>query len=449
MKLIIANDIDYDLARKKDVRAYASRALWFANQEDVLIVGDDIDPVYVAHVSSVLERDLQSVNFIKSPAGRFDRTVMDPLSLCEPEFVEIVRNVLSGRDIDELWAMWPSSSVAKLVELLRRRSMLPGARFIGQGGGSLLNDKTIFRALSASLDFDVAPGMWVRSQDAAVSATRDLLKKRGVVLAKGAHGGAGARNEIIAWQRDKADFIDVGAKRVCLLDSLEDGVSTFWEDAWDRLSDHNRFGVVIESFIEGCKTSYAEFWCGDRTTKLGAVGDLIFKNNALEDEALPSQHLDFEQKALLERKAFPIADACRKLGYRGPLSVDAIIDKEGKVWFTEINCRFTGSTHLWSSIYPMLLSEDSSDVANNSETYLMQSTTNAQCSFSTLSNFLSRLDSLGILYQPGSNQGIIAITPIIGGNNSGGPLIYATVANSLAEHQALRAALLQEFSHNA
>jgi hypothetical protein len=448
MKAIIANDIDCDLARKKDVRAYASRALWFAEAGDVIISSDRIDSVFVDYVGAWLGFDEVELGRMEAPAGRYGRAVFDPLSIEKLASDERFRAIIGGSEIENIVALWPSSSVGKMVELLHRRGLFAGARFFGQGGGALLNDKTTFRSLSAAYDFPVAPGTVVRSCAAAASATRDLLRGHRAVIAKAAHGGAGARNDIILLGEQNTRTDEAGAKRVFSVATPNADLDQYWEGAWDRLSDHDRFGVVVEAFVEDCRTAYAEFWCGEQTSELGAIGDLVFSGGHLGDEVSPSQALSEKERVDLERLAQPVAERCRLLGYRGPLSVDAIVESNGKIWFTEINCRYTGSTHLWRSLLPRITGRPPAFRSSLGERYLVQSTTSSDWQVGSLARFSQKLSAEGILAHDPSQDGVIMITPVIGGDNSGGPLIYATVSRSGLGHQEFRAELSRVFGGN-
>lgn len=56
----------------------------------------------------------------------------------------------SGPDaVEEIWALWPSASVARFAEALDLSEKLPGCGFFSQGGGELVNNKAVLPTASA------------------------------------------------------------------------------------------------------------------------------------------------------------------------------------------------------------------------------------------------------------------------------------------------------------
>lgn len=412
-RLIVANDLDDWIVQKKDVRAWAQRMLWFAEAGDIVVTMSAPDPDFVEHVALVKGFDASTLAFRTMPPGRF-AGMFDHLALLDPAFLEGVAADVAK--VDEVIAAWPSPHVATFVERLGIAHRWPGHALFAQGACEPLNSMGGFRAWATGARVPISRGTVCRSVDDAVRATTDLLLSCDAVMVKKAHAGAGAGNHIVT-RRPDLDLQRAGGKYVSILDDGDQAVAAFWAERWPWASADGAYPVVIEEFQQGARSLYAEFDCGLEGVALGAVGELHFVSRQLVQETVPAQDVTERARDILVTAGRRLAQYYWDLGYRGPLSADAVVGTGDRVVFTEVNAQYTGSTHLYRVLATRLGGPGRVVTQLTSPEFWPITSTRA---------FLDALDHTGAGFDPQTRRGIVAVTPRIGTEPTG-PLVLAIV----------------------
>lgn len=147
MRILVANHIDDSIRARGDMRAWTQRIFWFAREGDLVVVPAHPDEQFLRYATSLTGVDPSTLRIHVPPPGRYERRLLDPESLTDEDFL---RNIASDLgEVSEIFALWPSAQVAQFAAALGLSERLPGADFVAQGGGELVNNKSYFRALAA------------------------------------------------------------------------------------------------------------------------------------------------------------------------------------------------------------------------------------------------------------------------------------------------------------
>lgn len=96
------------------------------------------------------------------------------------------------------------------------------------------------------------------------------------------------------------------------------------------------------------------------------------------------------------------------IGYRGYLSADAIIDKNGELTFTEVNARVSGSLHIYDSIGRRVV-----ETTRIPERTVVQYHSPLHWVSVDFNEFLTATEELGCLYDPEARKGVLISLPIL------------------------------------
>ena len=430
MKLLVLNDEDRWMMQKRDIRSWSFHGLWFAEAGDFVVTVDELPWDFVWHVATTKGFDPDSLRLLVMPEGDYSRLEFDGRALTHPDFVATIAASPGFSEIDRVDALWPTPSVGQLAATLGIGDLLPGCDFISSCGYELANSKAAFRAIASAANVGLAVGYVARSEDEAVDYTLQLFAEHSALVVKRDHGGAGGGNHLLhspSWTGDAA--ISGAAKATALPRLSFSAVAQFWRARWDWMSNGGSAPVVIEAHVSGWKTFYAEFTVGEEEISDPEIGQMTFSDSRLALEVHPSEPAP-TGALRLRNEASALARKYQSIGYRGRFSADAIVSPEGRVLFTEVNSRYTGSTHLYE-VMPHLPSSDSARGLR----VVMQGLTSCV----SLSEILQRWAERGIAYSQELGTGAVALTPQFGPD---GPIMFNFIGSSKQDAEALFQAVM-------
>ncbi|WP_422752066.1 peptide ligase PGM1-related protein [Micromonospora sp. WMMD708] len=408
----------------------AQRLLWYARDGDVLVLPFAPPADYLTYVTQLTGTDASSLSVVIPPPGSLGTHILTPDRLADPRLLHDLRRALRHRPPTEIVAVYKDLAVTRLARALAAETALPGYPFSAQGGDALVNSKAGFRALAAGAGVPIAPGTVVNRHEEALQAITDLFDQGHSVMVKLEYNGGGFGNEILSRTEGVAP---VGAPRVVVLPDRP-ALLSYVQQRWEWLTAAGAHRFVVEQFVPGCATVYAEYLVTDKPAELIGVGELLMEPVAVGTVS-PAQILDAQQRAELLDGAERLVESLRVLGYRGVVSADAILTPQGRVLFTETNCRLTGTTHLHLVLDGRVVDPDP-----RRERVLLERDGWAVPSFTAA---VGRLAATGLAWDPGSRTGIVVTSDDVEGD---GTVVCCAVAPDLPAARELHRRLGELFA---
>lgn len=352
--LYIANNRTEDMvgdlaAQTEEERRFAGagamRMVWFAKDDDVVVLPRLPEQAYLDYVTSMTRTRLSSLRLIVPPPGEAGEDIISPDRLLDSGFLAELRDAVADRTLTEIAPIYPDAAAVAVGRTLGAEDALPGARFAGQGGTTMINSKAVFRAVAAGIDAPIARGAVVTSHREAVAEIERILADGHPVILKKEHQVGGLGNEVVS---RTGGVRPVGAGRVVVVPDRA-AVEAYVEDRWNWLTGdrHDRF--VVERYHEDSVSVYAEFLVTDDGVELLGQGEMTM-SPVFSGLVSHAQSLSSRQVAELEQAARRICEPFRDLGYRGVLTPDAILTPDGELLLSETNARISGCTHLYLAI---------------------------------------------------------------------------------------------------
>lgn len=429
VSLIIGNSRTEDMVGKmallsSDERAHgghaALRVLWFAKAGDVVVLPWLPDPEYVCHVTGVTGIDPCSLTVLAPPPDIDGEDLLTPHRMADTGFRQQLCVAVREHGVDDVLAICTDVAVVDLVDAVGLADALVGRPFLAARGASLINSKAVFRALAAGAGVAVAPGCVVAEPDAAVRAVSSQFADGHSVMLKKEFQCGGLGNEIVS---ATAGVRPVGSPRVVVLPddvTLADYVTR----RWDWLTVGGRDRLVVERYLPGCDTVYAEYFLGTDGPELTGTGQILMEPVAV-GEVIPATPLSTAAHTELVTESRRLCLSVHAMGYRGYLSTDAILTRAGDIVFTETNGRISGSTHLHRVVRDRLLTD-----AQRPDRVLLERVGWAVPSFAAARELLTRN---GLDFDPATGTGVL----ITSSHLPDGTVTYCVVAADLTAATAI------------
>jgi hypothetical protein len=429
VSLIIGNSRTRDMVGKialltsgeREHAGYAAlRVLWFAKAGDIVVLPWLPRAEYLAYVTSRTRTDADSLTLLAPPPGIDGEDLLTQDRMADPGFREHLRATVQERRVDDVLAVYADVAVVDLVDAVGLAGALPGRPFSAARGTSLINSKAVFRALAAGVGVAVAPGHVVTEPDEAVRAVSRLFADGHSAMLKKEFQCGGHGNEIVS----ATDGVrPAGSSRVVVL-SNDTAIADYIAERWDWLTVGGRDGLVVERYLPGCDTVYAEYLIRDEGPELVGTGQILMEPVAV-GEVVPALPLSKATHAGLVNEGGRLCQCVHTMGYRGYLSTDAILTPTGDVVFTETNGRMSGSTHLHRVVRERLLTE-----AQRPDRVLLERRGWTVPSFAAADRWLTRSD---LNFDPVTGTGVLLTSDHL----PDGTVTYCVVAPDLAAATAV------------
>jgi hypothetical protein len=375
----------------------AQRMLWFSGPGDVLVLPRLPRAEYLAYVTGLTGVDPASLTLFAPPEGVLGADLLTPDRLVGADFRDRVRGALHGRLVDRVLAVFNDVSLVEFVDAVGLRSVMPGFPFSVQGGDALVNSKAVFRAVAAGAGVAIAPGRVVTRPGEAESVLVGLLMSGQSAMVKQEFQSGGMGNEILS---PAGGVRQAGAHRLVVVPDAP-AVARYVDRRWAELTVGGRHRLVIERYLPGCDTVYAEFLIGEDGEQLLGTGELLMEP-VVVGEMVPAQAPAGAAMDRLVAAGRSLCRSFRAMGYRGYLSTDAVLTPDGEVVFTETNGRLSGSTHLHTVIGPRL--------APRAPRVLLERSGWAVPSFTAA---LERLAGVGLAFDPAAGTGVVLTSDLM------------------------------------
>lgn len=427
MRILVGNNLDPSIHTKRDVSGSIQRILWFARDGDLVVLPTAPDPSFMRHVTSLTGVDLESL-----------RLHIAQGALTESALLSDVAKDL--RDVSEVWPMCPSLEVARFARELGIADLLPGSRFMAQGGGALANSKAHFRALAAGAGVNIPFGEVCCTERHAATVLAEVIERHGAAVVKQAHNSSGNGNQIVA--KNMLETSHIGARHLRTLGSGPDAVAAYWADRWEWASASGRFPVVVEELVANAKSVYSEHYVGNDRTWPTGTGVLDYSKRTLRKQIVPLHATAVGEDAYnsLVRQGSALAEVYRAVGYRGFLSADALIDPSGDVWFTEVNAQVSGSLHLYGVVASQV-----ADAMSVPERTVAEYDVPAQWHVAGIDDFLAAAYKSRCVFDPIERTGVIVTTAPPANDPKSDKFMFCVVSDDVRTHDHILRNLAGEF----
>ncbi|MCA1455105.1 hypothetical protein I6F35_18015 [Bradyrhizobium sp. BRP22] len=383
----------------------AWRSVWFAQPGDVIISPVAIPIDLLDHVGATLKFDPSTV-LVLVPENAGKMGILSDFTLQSKTVVEQISRHIRQKAHWTLCACYSTEGVARLAAMLGISQN--GDDFALQRGPDLLNRKSHFRQLAASVALPIPSGCVTTNSDELFRAVTSLRSETGSVIVK-LDNGAGGVGNVIFTGKETAPLPGARETRRLLW-------SSFDPDAlWSEVTTPSCKTVVVESYHLARSLFYLEF-------EIEENGSIVFVNSGnirLRRSENPSERalvwtglelpsdLSDEQLSTAYAYAYRFVELARTLGYRGMINIDAIFSTDRQLLFNEANGRWGGGSVL-HSIADRLLGPD------YSHSYVISSVRNVR--LNSLQTALDCFVDEGLLFDRIQKEGVI---PLAGDQEAG------------------------------
>jgi hypothetical protein len=409
----------------------AHRMLWWARPGDVVVLPTLPDDDYVDYVTALTGTSRESLNLLAPAPGRLGAGILSADRLLDPAFLDALRKTLKGRPPDAILPVYADTGIAALASSLGAEEALPGHRFHGQGGSSLVNSKAAFRAVAAGAAVPIAPGTVVSGAPEAVEAIDGMLRAGHHVMAKLEFQGGGFGNEVLS---AVAGVRPAGAPRTVVLTDRA-AVERYVAQRWQWLTGGGGHRLVVERYFPEATSIYAEFQVTDDGVDLVGTGEMLMDPVVIGEIVPALVSLPAPAVADLVHDGRRLCEAYRTLGYRGTISADAFRTTAGDILFCEANGRITGSTHLHDPIASRLVGAELGP-----RRVLLGGGGWAVPSFRAAALELS---TAGLAFDPATRTGVVLVSSY---GPTDGTVLYCAVGADLAAARTLQHAATRLFT---
>ncbi|MFD8781074.1 peptide ligase PGM1-related protein [Kitasatospora sp. NPDC059599] len=418
-RVLIGNDWDENLGKHADGAIWwVNHFVWFARNHDVLVLPEAPEEEFLQYVTAHTGVDRETLTVVVPPRESSSSAgMLTGEQISDPQLAVEVLAALDGRPVDEVFAMWPHTSVAVLADRLRARSALPGYAFVDQGGGAVVTSKAVFRAAAAGAGAPLPEGAVCADLRAAEEAVTRLIERGHSAMVKLEYGAGGGGNEVLS---PVDGMRPVGARRTVRLTDRA-AVRRHLTENWSWLTDDGAHLLVVERYFNDSRAYYAEFSIEDEEVVFGGIGELMHAPRYLAEVTPPE--LDAELQAALIAGGRKVCAPLHAMGYRGRLSADAIITPDRQVLFTEWNGRITSSTHAYDVLGEVVVGP-----GYTKDRVLLTNVWPRGWATPSFEAMRDAIAGAGLAYDPATRTGVIVVS---GYNRERHGATYCTVAADL------------------
>jgi hypothetical protein len=437
--LLVANtkteEIVGDLAglpayERKIAGCGAQRMLWFAVDGDVVVMPWLPDDAFVDYVTTLTGTHRATLRLVAPASGAFGLDILSRDRLLSPSCVDAVRAALNGRTVDSIVAMCGDGAVAALARELdvtgdRADYGLAGYGLAAAGGAALVNAKSLFRAIAGGVGAPMPPG-WIGDDlaDASRFIGGELRAGHCVILKQDLQSG-GKGNVVLS---AVPDIRVEGTKLPAVVLPDPADVPTYLAGLWAWLTDGGRHSVVIERYFIDAVPFFAEFIIDDAGARLTGHGKMLM-TPTYAGVISPTPGLAPAVVDEFIETAKRICVPFWTMGYRGTVSVDAILTGGDRFWFSEINCRMGGSSHLHSVIGTRVVGP-----SHRAERLLAERDGWRVPSFREA---IHRLEASGLAYDPETRLGVILTCDVTPANGTVRCCVVAEDMDAVKKYELL------------
>jgi hypothetical protein len=326
---------------RRYVAGQAQRMVWLAEPGDVLVLPVELDEEFLSYVAGLKGIDRASWAVLVPPVGRLGEDVLSRDRLEDAGFVARLRDAVREHAVRTILPFHFDRVSVRLARALGLDEHTPGFPFAAQGGTTLLNSKATFRALAVGHGIPVPYGTVTDDRAEAEEFIRQAFDAgRPVIVKQDFHVG-GIGNEIVSPVPGIRPIGAVGTEVIVGPAAL----AAHLDRRWAHYTGPHRSRVVLEHYTPESPAVYSELLVSDDGVRLVGHGEMRMKP-VINGLIVPAPSRQLAAFAAFLDDSRRLSETLRRIGYRGSLSVDAIVTPEERILVNEINGRVVGSAHI-------------------------------------------------------------------------------------------------------
>ncbi|HEY1623827.1 MAG TPA: peptide ligase PGM1-related protein [Streptosporangiaceae bacterium] len=403
----------------------AQRLLWFARDDDVVIVPRQPDEAVLDYVTTLTGTRRSSLAIVVPEGGRFGQDILSKDRLLSTSCLDTVRAALDGRTPDAIVAMCGDRTIATLARELGIAGALPGYGLAAAGGIELVNGKSTFRAIAGGIGAPMPPG-WIGDDQADAGRFISGEFAAGHCVMAKQDLQSGCKGNVVLSPVPGVRVSGTKLPAVVLTDA--DDVAAYLAGQWAWLTDGGRHSIAIERYLSDALPIFAEFFVNDDGMRLTGHGEMLM-TPTYAGVIAPGPRMDPAVADDFIEAARQVCVPFWAMGYRGTASVDALLTAGNRFWFSEINCRMGGSSHLHSAIGAHVVGP-----AHRPGRLLAERDGWQVPSFREA---VHRLEAAGLAYDPETRLGVILTCDVVPANGTVKCCVVAEDTDAVKKYELL------------
>lgn len=326
-----------------DSSKVANRLLWLMKAGDIIVLPRPISKEYLSYVCQLLNIDIKSIQIIIPNLNKGGQAQLTFDVLRNHELINDIKRAMVGRQNWKIIPYYYDRSVAWLTEALCIETNCDENSFFMQAGAEQFNSKADFRRLAIGNGIPIAEGSICYSKQELYFAVRKNIDITGTVILKQNRQAGGDGNSVIT--KNKIN-IPIGASAVYqMIDSSD--LNRLLDELWVQKTDSHNSCIVVEAYYINKKVYYTELAIAQAFAKPCLLNFGEMRMAPLwYGFKIPGNSLNEIQLAHLIHGSTQLVNAVAQTGYVGKVNCDAVLTDDNKIFFTEINGRLGGCTHI-------------------------------------------------------------------------------------------------------
>jgi hypothetical protein len=412
----------------------AQRLLWFARDGDVVILPRMPDEAVLGYVTALTRTRRSTLRLVVPDSGRYGPDILSRDRLLSRSCLDGVRAALDGRTADAIVAMCGDAAVAALARELGVPGALPGYGLAAAGGIGLINAKSVFRTIAGGVGAPLPPGWIGDDQAEARGFIGEELAAGHCVIVKQDLQSGGKGNVVLS---SVPGIRVAGTKLPAVVLPHPDAIAAYLDQRWGWLTDGGRHSIVVERYFTDAVPFFAEFLIDDAGTRLAGHGEMLM-TPTYAGVIAPAPRLDPAVEEAFIDTAKRICVPFWAMGYRGTASLDGILTAGNRFWFSEINCRMGGSSHLHSVIGALVVGP-----AHRAGRLIAER--DGWC-VSSFREAVHRLEAAGLAYDTETRLGVILTCDVVPANGTVKCCVVAEDIDAVKKYELLLASVFPRYS---
>lgn len=326
---------------RRYVAGQAQRMVWLAEAGDVLVLPVQLDEEFLSYVAALKGIDRGSWAVVVPPVGSLGEDVLSRDRLEDPEFVTRLKAAVRDHEVRTILPFHFDRVSVRLARTLGLDRHTPGFPFAAQSGTALLNSKAAFRALAVGHGIPVPFGTVTDDRQEAEEFLWEAIGAGQPVIVKQDFHVGGIGNEIIS---PVPGIRPIGATGTELITDRA-ALAAHLDRRWAHYAGPHRGRVVLEHYTPESPAIYSELLVTDEGVRLVGHGEMRMKP-VINGLIVPAPSVRLPAFAGFLDDSRQLSETLHRMGYRGSLSVDAIVTPDDTILVNEINGRVVGSAHI-------------------------------------------------------------------------------------------------------